>query len=283
MRGVDSSSDDGRAGVLGRNGSASSLTSILPGQRYSFFQGSGVWGDSAKHVGVHGTADSNDGVVGESRSAAGGAFYSTSGLGLYVVSEGSDGIESRTLAGSPSAKKSAIYGNYMGCGGCGWAGYFGGDVNVTGTLSKGAGSFKIDDPLDPAHKYLQHSFVESPDMMNVYNGNVTTDAHGFATVKLPRYFQALNRTFRYQLTVMGHSFAQAIVWKEIAQNRFTIRTNQGRVRVSWQVTGVRHDVFANAHRIPTESAKLGRENGRYLHPELFGQSAAKGIGRLFGR
>ena len=31
----------------------------------------------------------------------------------------------------------------------GYAGYFMGRVNVTGTLSKGAGSFKIDHPLDP--------------------------------------------------------------------------------------------------------------------------------------
>jgi hypothetical protein len=46
---------------------------------------------------------------------------------------------------------------------------------VDGNLSKAAGSFKIDHPLEPANKYLYHSFVESPDMMNVYNGNVTTD------------------------------------------------------------------------------------------------------------
>ena len=50
-----------------------------------------------------------------------------------------------------------------------------GDVDVEGTLSKSAGSFKIDHPLDPANKYLYHSFVESPDMMNVYNGVITLD------------------------------------------------------------------------------------------------------------
>jgi len=84
-------------------------------------------------------------------------------------------------------------------------------------LTKGSGSFKIDHPLDPAKKYLSHSFVESPDMMNVYNGNVTTDRHGFAIVTLPSYFEALNRDFRYQLTVIGQ-FAQAIVAEEISHN-----------------------------------------------------------------
>ena len=29
-------------------------------------------------------------------------------------------------------------------------------------------------------------------MMNVYNGNITTDKHGLATVALPDYFEALN-------------------------------------------------------------------------------------------
>jgi hypothetical protein len=40
-------------------------------------------------------------------------------------------------------------------------------------------------------------------MMNVYNGNVVTDKRGMATVVLPDYFKALNRDFRYQLTVVG--------------------------------------------------------------------------------
>src|SRR5262249_57472104 len=51
----------------------------------------------------------------------------------------------------------------------GLAGSFAGDVAVTGNLSKGGGSFKIDHPLDPANKYLYHSVLESPDMKNIYH------------------------------------------------------------------------------------------------------------------
>lgn len=152
-----------------------------------------------------------------------------------------------------------------------------GDVNITGNISKGGGSFKIDDPLDPANKYLYHSFVESPDMMNVYNGNVTTDAHGLATIVLPEYFEALNRDFRYQLTVIGQ-FAQAIVASEIHGNRFTIKTSKKGIRVSWQVTGIRQDAYANVHRIPTEVDKPLQEQGHFLHPEAFGQSPELAIG-----
>jgi hypothetical protein len=43
--------------------------------------------------------------------------------------------------------------------------------------------------VDPANKYLSHSFVESPDMMNIYNGNVVTNDEGQATVEL----QAISR------------------------------------------------------------------------------------------
>ena len=152
-----------------------------------------------------------------------------------------------------------------------------GTVHVVGNLTKGGGSFQIDHPLDPANKYLSHSFVESPDMMNIYNGNITTDARGNATVLLPDWFEALNQDFRYQLTVIGE-FAQAIIAREIEHNRFTIRTNRPHVKVSWQVTGIRHDAYANAHRIQVEEDK-GDKRGTYLHPELIKTSAVAAGGR----
>lgn len=152
-----------------------------------------------------------------------------------------------------------------------------GDLHVAGTLSKAAGAFKIDHPLDPANKYLVHSFVESPDMMNIYNGNITTDATGKATVTLPDYFQALNQEFRYQLTVIG-SFAQAIVSKEVNGNTFEVATNQPNVKVSWQVTGVRHDAWAEKNRIPNTVEKDAKDKGKYLNPEVFGKPKSMAIG-----
>jgi hypothetical protein len=156
------------------------------------------------------------------------------------------------------------------------AGFFDGNVEVTGTLIKPAGSFKIDHPLDPANKYLYHSFVESPDMMNIYNGNVTTDASGDAEVTLPDWFEALNKNFRYQLTVIG-TFAQAMVAEEIKENRFKIKTSLPSVKVSWQVTGIRQDAYANRYRIPVEELKSKEEQGSYLHPEVFGQPEEQGV------
>ena len=157
-----------------------------------------------------------------------------------------------------------------------YAGYFNGPVNINGNLSKSGGSFKIDHPLDPEDRYLSHSFVESPDMMNVYNGNVVLDAGGEALVELPEWFEALNRDFRYQLTCIG-GFAPVYVAEEISGNRFRIAGGQPGLKVSWMVTGIRQDAWANAHRIPVEEDKPDAERGTYLAPELWGQSEEKGL------
>lgn len=142
-----------------------------------------------------------------------------------------------------------------------------GDLNVTGNIAKGGGTFKIDHPLDPQNKYLVHSFVESPEMMNIYSGNAKTDANGYVTVIMPSYFEAANKDFRYQLTTIG-TFAQAIVKEKVSGNKFVIQTSTPNVEVSWQVTAVRADKFADENRIVSEKEKEFK--GTYLHPELYG-------------
>lgn len=143
-----------------------------------------------------------------------------------------------------------------------------GNLTITGSIAKGAGTFKIDHPLDPQNKYLYHSFVESPDMMNVYNGNATTDADGNATVTLPDYFEALNMDYRYQLTPIGQ-FAQAIVLEKVVDNTFKIKTDKPNVEVSWQVTGIRNDAFAQQNRVQVTVEKPQNEKGSYMHATAF--------------
>jgi len=158
-----------------------------------------------------------------------------------------------------------------------YAGVFSGNVIVTGTLSKGAGSFKIDHPLDPANKYLSHSFVESPDMMNLYDGNVILDGNGEAIVTMPDWFEALNMDFRYQLTAMGKPSPDLYIASEISGNQFKIAGGTPGSKVSWMVTGIRHDAYANAHRIKVEELKPASDKGKYLNPEEQGKSPQQGI------
>ncbi|MCB1643000.1 MAG: hypothetical protein KDI37_14830, partial [Xanthomonadales bacterium] len=67
-------------------------------------------------------------------------------------------------------------------------------------------------------------------------------------------------------------------WEEIEGNRFVIRTDEPGVRVSWQVTGIRHDRWAQAHRIPVEQDKPANDQGKFLHPDLWGKGAEHQIG-----
>jgi hypothetical protein len=230
----------------------------------------GVMGNAMEAEG----GDGNNGgigfiaVGGNSSAAIGGGGFGGNGIEAF----GGFASGAGNVAGNGITARGG-----QGQGGTdGLAGEFQGDVDVQGHLSKTSGSFKIDHPLDPAKKYLYHSFVESPDMMNIYNGNVTTDASGEATITLPDWFEALNRDFRYQLTVIGQ-FAQAIVSSKVKGNRFTIRTSVPGIEVSWQVTGIRQDAWADAHRIPVEQDKPERERGYYLHPSLFNQPEEKGL------
>jgi hypothetical protein len=175
------------------------------------------------------------------------------------------------------------YGIYAQGRGTGYGGYFypsvyvAGNLTASGTISKAGGSFKIDHPLDPENKYLLHSFVESPDMMNVYNGDVVLDAQGAATVTLPDWFEALNRDFHYQLTSIGAPGPNLYVAAKVAGNQFGIAGGAPGSEVSWQVTGIRHDRWANQNRIPVELVKAPNEKGKYLHPKAYDMPAEKGI------
>jgi hypothetical protein len=156
----------------------------------------------------------------------------------------------------------------LGISNSGLAGEFKGNVSISGNLSRAGGSFKIDDPVDPENKYLYHSSVESPDMKNIYDGVAVLDANGETVIQLPDWFQALNRDFRYQLTCIG-GFAPVYISQEVSNNQFSIAGGKAGMRVSWQVTGIREDPWANANRIPVEQEKTVQERGYYLHPELY--------------
>lgn len=206
---------------------------------------------------VVGTLDSPNSVIRGINNGTGRGVMGISQNGIGVNGGGKIGVNGVTTSTDPN--DAAVRG--ISQFGLAYAGDFTGNVRVTGMLTKGGGSFKIDHPLDPKNKYLSHSFVESPDMMNIYNGNITTDARGEATINLPNYFGALNRNFRYQLTVIGGEFAQAIVSEKIKGNQFKIKTDKPRVEVSWQVTGIRQDKFAEKNRIEVETEKPASERG----------------------
>lgn len=150
---------------------------------------------------------------------------------------------------------------------------------VGGRLSKGGGGFRVDHPLDPENRYLNHSFVESPEMKNVYDGVTELDKDGATWVDLHGWFEELNRHFCYQLAAIGRPAPELHVAQEVSENRFRIAGGEAGMKVSWQVTGIRRDRWAEATRLEVEEEKPEEEQGRYLHPELYGQPEDSAIGR----
>jgi len=259
------------AGVEGFG--ASSSPKAAPGAGVIGFGGPNLSGGDGG-AGVHGNGGTTanrpggTGVLAEGGDLIGDG---DGGIGLNAIGGRGRGAGHFTGPGIVAEAGHSENGAIIGA-----AGVFRGDVLITGRLVKGSGSFKIDHPLDPENKYLSHSFIESPDMMNIYNGNITTDVNGDAVVELPAYFGSLNRDFRYQLTAIG-TFAQAIVAEKINDNHFRIKTSVPNVEVSWQVTGIRQDAYAETHRIVVEENKPAQERGFYLHPEAWGQPADRGV------
>jgi hypothetical protein len=218
--------------------------------------------DDSVGYGVNGRSDRNAGMLGGSHDGFGVVGVSGNWAGLYCNS------------------------SYD------YAAVLNGKVKITGNLEKAGGSFKIDHPLDPANKYLCHSFVESPDMKNVYYGVVVLDRKVKADIELPDWFGILNKDFRYQLTAIIAPGPNLYIAAEISDkttnstinnnknSRFKIAGGTSGMKVSWQVTGIRKDPWANDHRIEVEEDKPDKERGYYLHSDLYGQPEEKGISHL---
>ena len=279
------------AGVYGKNTSASAGAS---GGYFTSTSGYGVnaVGSSSGYPGVYGQNTAGGyGVWGESDSTNGIGVYGSSsasnGIGTEGVATGSDcsGVEALGLndaygwglygkggASSSASHAYGVYGTTTGttANGC-YAGYF------NGSVSKSGGSFLIDHPLDPANKYLEHSFVESPDRKNVYDGVGVADSAGELVVQMPDYFEALNNDFRYQLTPLGAAAPNLHVKEELRNGRFVVAGAAPSQRICWQLTGIRKDPWAVTNTLVVERDKPGREKGRYKHPEVYGRPESEGI------
>src|SRR6185295_4934573 len=117
------------------------------------------------------------GVSGNGGSSSSG----NGGIGMFVFGGGSSAASGRSGDGIVAQAGFANNGAAKGL-----AGRFTGDVLITGALNvTGTKNFKIDHPLDPENRYLLHAAIESSEVLNLYSGNVVTDANGEAVVTLP--------------------------------------------------------------------------------------------------
>lgn len=246
--------------------------------------GVGVYGTGSNSsnlggIGVHGVSDTSVGVAGESSSGIGVRGISDTDAGVHAISNKTAGVGVRAWGFSDSTAVAALSNSTAGIWLGGFsAGEFWGAVNIHGNLTvSGTKNFKIDHPLDPSNKYLYHSSVESPDMKNVYDGVVVLDANGEAEVILATWFETLNKEFRYQLTPIGAPGPNLYIAEEIKNQHFKIAGGTSGMKVCWQVTGIRHDAWAQANPQEIEQDKSENERGYFLHPEALGYTTQKSI------
>jgi trimeric autotransporter adhesin len=273
------------AGVWGDTGSPS-----IPGVVGTSLNAPGVFGDSLQGDGVDGVAGAGAGIAGYNDTGSFPSYgvYGESGqagYGVYGMADGTGSLSVGVSGTSASGMGAGVSGSDSASGGMGvygtslmgWAAFFDGNINVTGQIFAGIKDFRIDHPLDPANKYLYHASVESSEMLTIYSGNVVLGAEGTAQVDLPAWFEAVNRDFRYQLTAIGAPGPNLYIASEISNGHFNIAGGKAGSKVSWTVTAVRRDPYAQAHPLVVEVEKPAEERGSYLHPELYGAPQEAGL------
>src|SRR5580700_11140261 len=210
----------------------------------------GVIGDSSTGIGIMAASDNGFPLLVENSGTKDAVFVYAQGGGYPIVAQGNSGY--------------LVLDEF-------------GNLSVTGAIVGAVKDFKIDHPLDPANKYLDHASIESSEMKNLYDGVALLDSNGSATVMLPDWFEAVNGDFRYQLTAIGAPAPNLHIAQEISSGQFIIAGGQAGMKVSWQVTGVRHDAYAKAHPLQVTVDKPEGERGYYIHPELYGAPPEKSL------
>lgn len=205
--------------------------------------GSGTEWDTVGSGGGAGTRSTEaTGRTGGTYGGGGGGYYSTGNNG----SGGPGGQGVIVITYFPSGSFGLTIGSNV---------RFLSNLTVRGSVAKGAGTFVIDHPQAPATKLLYHSFVESPDVKNIYDGIAVLDSNGEATVHLPDYFEALNKDFRYQYFPLEEPMPNLHLGSVFSNGEFTLAGGTPGGRVSWQITGIRHDPYIQRHPITVEVEK----------------------------
>ena len=132
-------------------------------------------------------------------------------------------------------------------------------LDVTGvTVTNGIKAFKIDHPLAPTERWLQHNAVEGDGHFTFYRGNVMLDERGRGVVRMPDWFDALNDDVSIVYSSWGD--AQPVSTVRLVPNGWEI-AGQPHQRVSWMASGVRRDAWAMGNPLLIEKDKEDDDRG----------------------
>jgi hypothetical protein len=284
-KGISSGSGIGVIGV-GNNEASYSTSSDGSGGAFTGYHGIFSKGTNRDEgTGVIGIG--NDGSYYLDADGSGGAFTGElTGVSAWATLQSSSAVGVYgAYQGGGSRDGVGVYGYaYNTTNGRGYGVYGSGSrygVYANGNLgASGIKSFAIDHPLDPQNKILKHYSIESPEVLNMYRGNVTLNQYGEASIALPDYFTAININFSYSLTPVGQSAPNLFIKQEIDENgMFLIAGGHPDQKISWIIYAERNDPYMQQHQ---ESKQVVVEKdienrGKYIMPELYNQPESSGI------
>ena len=139
----------------------------------------------------------------------------------------------------------------------------GGNVAITGALSKGSGSFKIDHPLESKKDthHLVHSFIEGPQADLIYRGKVVLSS-GTATVNIDTAAGMTSGTFEALCADVQCFTSNETGWTAIkgsvsgATLTIQAQDNSCTDTISWLVVGERKDPHMFATEWTDDNGKV---------------------------
>jgi hypothetical protein len=280
------------SGSVSSSGNAFAVTNTGTGAGiFAQGQDSGVTARNGLQTAVIGKLGTQlDGVQGYSDQgmAAGvygeGAVWGVYGMGYEGVCGVADDASATGVVADGSVRGLAAFSDtpYP----TGYAGYFGGDVEIAGDIHYTAAQSVIDNPIDPENRLLQHASVEAPELLLLYRGKVRLGQDGEATVAMPSYFAALTdeSAATVSLTPVGRPTGTtprefSYEW-DPAGDRFRVYGEPGR-EVAWLVMAERDDASARQRPMVVEQEKgpgTACDKGLLLNPAAYGYPEERGAG-----
>ena len=169
------------AGQTNTAGGSNSFVGSNAGFKNTTASNNSFFGFSA---GLYNTTGANNSFFGYNAGQT-----NTTGSNLTIIGNGADVVSNNlTYAAAVGAGAKVNSNNSVVLGRPADTVLVPGNLIVSGAIIGSTKNFKIDHPLDPLNKTLTYTSIESPDMMNIYNGNIMTDGRGEAVVQMPSLF-----------------------------------------------------------------------------------------------
>jgi hypothetical protein len=228
------------------------------------------------YYGMYGSATTSGGG-GNTYGVFGYASGGTNNYGIY--GQGDHGVLGKSFSSLGSGVRGENYSSGSGVYGwssSGYAGLFNGNVYITGTLSKGGGSFVQPHAKDPT-KEIVYAFFEGPEHAVFLRGTAKLE-HGEAVINLPDHFRtvAAEEGITVQFTPRSTE-SKGLAAVEVSRKRIVVgelMEGDGTYEFDYFITAVRagfeeHEpVIANKHFKPEANETADEFERRFARDDI---------------